>query len=72
MEPDDSINVIDGPGWWSGKYCDPIGFFRDGLLQHLPIRAAIRLGAVDDGRISAFSKYVGNDSSPYRIRFCRA
>lgn len=69
MEPDDSINVLDGPLAICGT--DPItGFFRDGMCNTCAAdQGSHTVCAVMTAEFLAYSKYVGNDLSTDRPEF---
>ncbi|MCX7561081.1 DUF2237 domain-containing protein [Sulfitobacter sp. F26204] len=69
MEPEDSINVLDGPLLVCGT--DPLtGFFRDGLCNTCDAdQGSHTVCAVMTAEFLAYSKYVGNDLSTARPEF---
>ncbi len=69
MEPDDSINVLDGPLVICGT--DPVtGYFRDGFCNTCDADPGSHtVCAVMTAEFLAFSKYVGNDLSTPRPEF---
>ena len=69
MEPDDSINVLDGPLAVCGA--DPVtGFFRDGHCNTCAAdQGSHTVCAIMTAEFLAYSKYVGNDLSTPRPEF---
>ena len=69
MEPDESINVLDGPLAICGT--DPVtGFFRDGHCNTCDAdQGSHTVCAVMTEEFLAYSKYVGNDLSTPRPEF---
>ena len=69
MEPDESVNVLDGPLQICGL--DPVtGFFRDGHCNTCAAdQGSHTVCAVMTAEFLAFSKYVGNDLSTPRPEF---
>lgn len=69
MEPDDSVNVLDGPLELCGL--DPVtGIFRDGHCNTCDAdQGSHTVCAVMTAEFLAFSKYVGNDLSTPRPEF---
>ena len=69
MEPDDSINVLDGPLAVCGM--DPVtGFFRDGHCNTCDAdQGSHTVCAIMTAEFLAYSKYVGNDLSTPRPEF---
>ena len=69
MEPDDSVNVMDGP--LESCSFDPVtGFFRDGHCNTCAAdQGSHTVCAVMTAEFLAFSKYVGNDLSTPRPEF---
>lgn len=69
MEPDDSINVLNGPLAICGT--DPVtGFFRDGFCNTCQAdQGSHTVCAVMTAEFLAYSKYVGNDLSTARPEF---
>ena len=69
MEPDESVNVLDGPLEICGL--DPVtGFFRDGHCNTCSAdQGSHTVCAVMTAEFRAFSKYVGNDLSTPRPEF---
>lgn len=69
MEPEDSINVLNGPLAICGT--DPItGFFRDGMCNTCTAdQGSHTVCAVMTVEFLAYSKYVGNDLSTSRPEF---
>ena len=69
MEPDASVNVLDGPLEMCGL--DPVtGFFRDGHCNTCDAdQGSHTVCAVMTAEFLAFSKYVGNDLSTPRPEF---
>ncbi|MEP5728392.1 MAG: DUF2237 domain-containing protein [Sulfitobacter sp.] len=69
MQPDKSINVLDGPLVICGT--DPVtGFFRDGHCNTCDAdQGSHTVCAVMNAEFLAYSKYVGNDLSTARPEF---
>lgn len=69
MEPDQSINVLNGPLALCGT--DPVtGFFRDGMCNTCAEdHGSHTVCAVMTAEFLAYSKYVGNDLSTPRPEF---
>jgi uncharacterized protein len=69
MEPDDPVNVLNGPLMLCGR--DPMtGFFRDGHCNTCEEDAGSHtVCAVMTAEFLAYSKYVGNDLSTPRPEF---
>lgn len=69
MEPDESVNVLEGPLVVCGS--DPVtGFFRDGLCNTCDAdQGSHTVCAVMTAEFLAYSKYVGNDLSTPRPEF---
>ena len=69
MEPDESLNVLDGPLAICGM--DPVtGFFRDGHCNTCDAdQGSHTVCAVMTEEFLAYSKYVGNDLSTPRPEF---
>ena len=69
MEPDESVNVLDGPLALCGS--DPVtGFFRDGHCNTCDAdHGSHTVCAVMTAEFLAYSKYVGNDLSTPRPEF---
>ena len=69
MEPEDAINVLDGP--LEGCSTDPMtGFFRDGHCNTCAAdQGSHTVCAVMTDEFLAFSKYVGNDLTTPMPRF---
>ena len=69
MEPDDSINVLDGPLAVCGM--DPVtGFYRDGHCNTCDAdQGSHTVCAIMTAEFLAYSKYVGNDLSTPRPEF---
>ena len=69
MEPEDSVNVLDGPLEMCGM--DPVtGFFRDGHCNTCAAdHGSHTVCAVMTAEFLAYSKYVGNDLSTPRPEY---